>query len=66
MYLALRHPEQCVRLFVEPASLGLEDAVERRARREADEERTRGLKSPDFEAFLKDWTAAALRVAVAA
>jgi len=55
LYLGLRHPERCAGLFLESASPGIEDTLERRARREADGERARFLESGDFEAFLKDW-----------
>ena len=55
LYLALRHPEKYSALFLESASPGIEDATERRTRREADEERARRLESGDFETFLADW-----------
>jgi 2-succinyl-6-hydroxy-2,4-cyclohexadiene-1-carboxylate synthase len=55
LYLALRHPERCSRLFLESASPGIEDAAERKVRREADEERARRLESGDFETFLANW-----------
>ncbi len=55
LYLALRHPERCSGLFLESASPGIDDAAERRARREADEERARRLESGDFGGFLADW-----------
>ncbi|MCA1719112.1 MAG: 2-succinyl-6-hydroxy-2,4-cyclohexadiene-1-carboxylate synthase [Actinobacteria bacterium] len=55
LYLALRHPERCAGLFLESASPGLEDAAERQARRDADEERARLLESGDFGTFLADW-----------
>jgi 2-succinyl-6-hydroxy-2,4-cyclohexadiene-1-carboxylate synthase len=55
LYLALRHPERCAGLFLESASPGIEDPAERRARREADEEKARRLESGDFETFLADW-----------
>ncbi len=55
LYLALRHPERCSRLFLESASPGVVDAAEREARRVADEERARRLESGDFEGFLADW-----------
>jgi 2-succinyl-6-hydroxy-2,4-cyclohexadiene-1-carboxylate synthase len=55
LYLALRHPERCAGLFLESASPGIENPAERRARREADEERARRLESGDFETFLADW-----------
>jgi 2-succinyl-6-hydroxy-2,4-cyclohexadiene-1-carboxylate synthase len=55
LYLALRHPERCSGLFLESASPGIEDAAERKARREADEERARRLESGDFETFLANW-----------
>jgi 2-succinyl-6-hydroxy-2,4-cyclohexadiene-1-carboxylate synthase len=54
LYLALRHPERCAGLFLESASPGIEDPAERRARREADEERARRLEE-DFRTFLADW-----------
>jgi 2-succinyl-6-hydroxy-2,4-cyclohexadiene-1-carboxylate synthase len=55
LYLALRHPERCSGLFLESASPGIEDAAERDARREADEEKAMRLESDDFRAFLADW-----------
>jgi 2-succinyl-6-hydroxy-2,4-cyclohexadiene-1-carboxylate synthase len=55
LYLALRYPERCAGLFLESASPGLDSGEERRARREADEEKARRLESGDFEEFLKDW-----------
>ncbi len=55
LYLALRHPESCSGLFLESASPGIEDAAERRARREADEERAKRLESGDLASFLDDW-----------
>jgi 2-succinyl-6-hydroxy-2,4-cyclohexadiene-1-carboxylate synthase len=54
LYLALRHPERCAGLFLESASPGIESAAERRARREADEERASHLEQ-DFGTFLEDW-----------
>ena len=55
LYLALRYPERCAGLFVESASPGLESAGERKARRDADEEKAKRLESGDFENFLRDW-----------
>lgn len=55
LYLALRHPESCSGLFLESASPGIEDPAERRARREADEQKARRLESGDLETFLADW-----------
>jgi 2-succinyl-6-hydroxy-2,4-cyclohexadiene-1-carboxylate synthase len=55
LYLALRHPERCAGLFAESASPGLEDAAERRARREADERRASELEAGDLEGFLVSW-----------
>lgn len=55
LYLALRHPERCAGLFVESASPGLEEAAQRRARREADEERASILEMGDLEGFLVSW-----------
>ena len=55
LYLALRHPERCLGLFLESASPGLRSAEERTARRAADEEKARRLESEDFEVFLRDW-----------
>lgn len=55
LYLALRYPERCAGLFFESASPGLEDARERLARRQADEEKAKRLESGGFEAFLEDW-----------
>jgi 2-succinyl-6-hydroxy-2,4-cyclohexadiene-1-carboxylate synthase len=57
LYLALRHPERCVGLFLESASPGLERSGERAARRAADESKAERLESRDFEAFLRDWYA---------
>jgi 2-succinyl-6-hydroxy-2,4-cyclohexadiene-1-carboxylate synthase len=54
LYLGLRHPERCAGLFLESASPGIEDAAERRARRDADEEGARRLEE-DFGTFLADW-----------
>lgn len=54
-YLALYHPERCAGLLLESASPGLQDAVERRARRAADEERASRLESGNFEEFVRDW-----------
>lgn len=55
LYLALRHPERCSGLFVESASPGIEDPKERRARRQADEERASRLEAGDLMGFLRDW-----------
>lgn len=55
LYLALRHPERCSGLFLESASPGIEDAAERQARREADEEKAKRLESGDLASFLDDW-----------
>lgn len=55
LYLALRYPERCAGLFLESASPGIEGAAERRARREADEERARSLEEDDLQDFLVDW-----------
>ena len=55
LYLALRYPERCAGLFLESASPGLEGEEERKARREADEEKAKRLESGDFEEFLRDW-----------
>ena len=55
LYLALRHPERCARLFLESASPGLEDAAEREARRRSDEEKAVRLESGDLASFLYDW-----------
>ena len=55
LYLALRYPERCAGLFLESASPGLEGEEERKARREADEEKAKWLESGDFEEFLRDW-----------
>jgi 2-succinyl-6-hydroxy-2,4-cyclohexadiene-1-carboxylate synthase len=54
LYLALHHPERCAGLFLESASPGIEDAAQRRARREADEEWV-GRLEEDFGTFLADW-----------
>jgi 2-succinyl-6-hydroxy-2,4-cyclohexadiene-1-carboxylate synthase len=55
LYVALRYPKRCAGLFLESASPGLESVEERKARREADEEKARRLESGDFEKFLSDW-----------
>ncbi len=55
LYFALRHPERCSGLLLESASPGLENAQERAARRQSDEEKAVRLESGDFEEFLKDW-----------
>jgi 2-succinyl-6-hydroxy-2,4-cyclohexadiene-1-carboxylate synthase len=55
LYLALRHPERCVGLFLESASPGLEDAAERETRRRSDEEKAARLESGDLARFLYDW-----------
>jgi 2-succinyl-6-hydroxy-2,4-cyclohexadiene-1-carboxylate synthase len=55
LYLALRHPERVSGLFLESASPGIEDAAERQARHDADEEKAKRLESGDFEGFLADW-----------
>ena len=55
LYLALRHPEGCSRLFLESASPGIEDPVERAARRRIDEEKRARLESGDLKGFLTDW-----------
>jgi 2-succinyl-6-hydroxy-2,4-cyclohexadiene-1-carboxylate synthase len=60
LYLALRHPERCAGLFVESASPGLEGAAQRRARREADEQRASVLESGELEYFLVNWYRQAL------
>jgi 2-succinyl-6-hydroxy-2,4-cyclohexadiene-1-carboxylate synthase len=55
LYLALRYPERCAGLFLESASPGLESGKERKARRDADEEKAKRLEYGDFEEFLRDW-----------
>lgn len=55
LYLALRHPERCSTLFLESASPGIDDTVERQARRKADEEKAKRLESGDLASFLHDW-----------
>jgi 2-succinyl-6-hydroxy-2,4-cyclohexadiene-1-carboxylate synthase len=55
LYLALRYPERCSTLFLESASPGIDDAVERQARRKADEEKAKRLESGDLASFLHDW-----------
>ena len=55
LYLALRHPERCAGLVLESASPGLENAVEREARRRSDEEKAVRLESDDLASFLYDW-----------
>ncbi|QIN84018.1 2-succinyl-6-hydroxy-2,4-cyclohexadiene-1-carboxylate synthase [Rubrobacter tropicus] len=55
LYLALRHPDRCAGLFLESASPGLDDAVERAARRAADEMKAVRLEGGEFGEFLRDW-----------
>ncbi len=55
LYLALRYPGKCSALFLESASPGIEEAAERGARRDADEELAKRLESKDFGGFLEDW-----------
>jgi 2-succinyl-6-hydroxy-2,4-cyclohexadiene-1-carboxylate synthase len=55
LYLALRHPERCERLFLESASPGLRSEGERAARRASDEEKAKRLESGDFGRFLDEW-----------
>jgi 2-succinyl-6-hydroxy-2,4-cyclohexadiene-1-carboxylate synthase len=55
LYLALRYPMRCAGIFVESCSPGLDEAVQRKARRRLDEEKAARLESDDFEAFLTDW-----------
>lgn len=53
--LALRHPGLVHRLTLIGASPGIEDASERDARREADEQRARVLETEGLEAFVRGW-----------
>ena len=55
LYLALRHPDRCAGLFLESTSPGIDDAAERRMRREADDWRASALESGSFEDFLAAW-----------
>jgi 2-succinyl-6-hydroxy-2,4-cyclohexadiene-1-carboxylate synthase len=55
LYLALRHPKRCARLFLESASPGLEDASERASRRATDELQAKRFEAGDLETFLRDW-----------
>ena len=55
LYLVLRHPERCAGLFLESVSPGLEDAMEREARRRSDEEKAERLEAGDLASFLYDW-----------
>ena len=55
LYLALRHPERCSRLYLESASPGIESEAEREERRRSDEEKAARLESGDLESFLDDW-----------
>ncbi len=55
LYLALRNRERFSGLFLESASPGLEGAAERRARRQADDERARQLESGGLKEFLARW-----------
>jgi 2-succinyl-6-hydroxy-2,4-cyclohexadiene-1-carboxylate synthase len=55
LYLALRYPGRCAGLFIESASPGIEDALERAARRRADENVAARLQSGDLEGFVREW-----------
>jgi 2-succinyl-6-hydroxy-2,4-cyclohexadiene-1-carboxylate synthase len=55
LYLALRYPRRCSRLFLESASPGIEGSAERMARRRCDGEKAAWLESGDLEGFLNDW-----------
>ena len=55
LHIALHHPERVRRLVLESASPGLEEEVERAARRGMDEARAVRLETGDFDAFLEDW-----------
>jgi len=55
LYLALRHPARCLRLFLESASPGIESEAEREARRRSDEEKALRLEKGDLESFLDYW-----------
>ena len=55
LYLALRHPERCSKLFLESSSPGIEDVAARQARRIADGGRAKRLETGDFDTFLQDW-----------
>ncbi|MDQ3911389.1 MAG: 2-succinyl-6-hydroxy-2,4-cyclohexadiene-1-carboxylate synthase [Actinomycetota bacterium] len=65
LYLALRHPDLCSRLFLESASPGIEDAAQREVRRNSDGEKAARLESGDLEGFLNDWYAQPLFASLA-
>jgi 2-succinyl-6-hydroxy-2,4-cyclohexadiene-1-carboxylate synthase len=53
--IALEAPERCLSLTLESASPGIDDEVERTARRAQDEEWARQLETGKFEEFLERW-----------
>jgi len=55
LHLALAHPELVRRLVLVGASPGIEDAAERAARRQADEDLARSLEEEGLEEFLARW-----------
>lgn len=58
LYLALRYPKRCERLFLESSSPGLKNKEERAIRRKADEGKAKRLESgAGFDAFLAEWYA---------
>ena len=62
LHLALARPELVRRLVLVGASPGIEDANQRAARREADEDLARSLEVDGLEAFLERWLARPLFV----
>jgi 2-succinyl-6-hydroxy-2,4-cyclohexadiene-1-carboxylate synthase len=55
--IAARHPSRAASLVLVGVHPGLEDDVERRARRAWEEERARELEARDLEAFVDGWEA---------
>jgi 2-succinyl-6-hydroxy-2,4-cyclohexadiene-1-carboxylate synthase len=55
LYLAVAHPDRFNSIVLESASPGLKTEVERKARRQADEQLARELEQKDFDLFLKRW-----------
>lgn len=57
LHLALARPELVERLVLVSATAGLDDAVERAARRRADEDLAATIERDGLEAFLRRWVA---------
>jgi 2-succinyl-6-hydroxy-2,4-cyclohexadiene-1-carboxylate synthase len=57
LHVAQRHPERVARLVVLSATLGIRDEVERKARRERDEQLADHIEEIGAEAFLDEWLA---------